>query len=114
MKNYHVSAPPRLAAVGFGGGPGVSVRAPAYYGSPWTAMGGPSSSSSSNNPIQDAIANALGATQSGLQIALGVLLVGTALLIVISQTSAGATAGAVGKGAARRGLRAIPGVGILA
>jgi len=111
VKDYRVSAPPRLAAVGFGGGPSTAGRFPTYQGSPWRPMGG---SSSSGNPITDAITNALGSTLSGLQIALGVLLVGTALLILVSQTSAGAAAGTVGKGAARRGLRAIPGVGILA
>ncbi len=112
MKNYLVSAPPRLAPVGFGPGAGGS-RLPAYQGSPWSAMGGPSSNSS-GNPISDAIAGFLGSATSALQVGLGFLLVGTAVLIVLSQTSAGSAAGAVGKGAARRSLRAIPGVGILA
>lgn len=111
MRDYRIFAPPRVAAVGFGPGRGGGFQLPAYTGSPWPAVGGPSSTS---NPISDAINGALASTLSGLQIALGVLLVGTAILILVSQTSAGATAGAVGKGAARRGLRAIPGVGVLA
>lgn len=110
MKNYRISAPSRIAAVGFGPGRGGSLS---YAGSPWTvpAIGGPSSS---GNPLSDAIASFQASALSSAQIALGALLVGTALLIVLSQTSAGSAAGAVGKGAARRGLRAIPGVGILA
>jgi hypothetical protein len=111
VKNYRISAPPRIAAVGFGPGRGGS---PPYAGSPWTVPGSVGGPSSSGNPRSDAIASFQASALSSAQIALGALLVGTALLIVLSQTSAGSAAGAVGKGAARRGLRAIPGVGILA
>lgn len=113
MKDYRLTAPPRVAAVGFGPGRGGS-RLPAYQGSPWTAMGGPAPPTSSSNPISAAVAGALGQASNGLQIALGVALVGAALLLVISQTSAGAAAGSAGKGAARLGLRAVPIVGALA
>lgn len=118
MKDYRITAPPRIAAVGYGpgqGGFGASgangARPPAYHGSPWSAMGGPSSS---GNPISDAIAGFLAGAVNSAQIALGVALVGTALLIVLSQTSAGRAAGGAAKGGARLGLRAVPVVGALA
>lgn len=76
-----------------------------------------SSSSSSSNPL-DAISGAwAGFLSSGLnsaQVALGALLIAAATLILVSQTSAGASAGGLAKGGIRRGLRAIPGVGVLA
>ena len=111
MKDYRVQAISRISMVGHGAR--SSWAPPAYGGAyyrPGAAVGGPSS----GNPITDAInAFQAGALEAAM-VGLGVLLIATAFLIIVSQTSAGAAAGSVGMGAARRGLRAIPGVGILA
>ena len=93
MKVYKVAAPGRLA----------------FAGGPARAVGGPS-----DNPLGQAWQ---GFIDSGVivgQVALGVGLLGMALLIVLAQTSAGQAAGGLAGGAARRGLKAIPGVGVIA
>jgi hypothetical protein len=110
VKDYRVQAISRISAVGHGARSSWAPPAVggAYY-RPGMAIGGPSS-----NPITDAIASFQAGALNAAMVGLGVLLIATAVLILISQTSAGAAAGGVGKAGARRGLRAIPGVGILA
>jgi hypothetical protein len=51
---------------------------------------------------------------SAAQVALGTALIAVALLMLVSQTSAGGAAGSAVAGGARRGLRFIPGIGALA
>lgn len=74
-------------------------------------------SSASSNPL-DAVSGALqGFLANGVdaaQVGLGLALLAVALLMLVSQTSAGAAAGKGAAGAARRGLRLIPGVGAIA
>jgi len=117
VKDYRVQAPARITSAGHGARAswsGYGGLGGAYY-QPGSAMiGGPSDNSSSSNPITAAInAFQAGALEAAM-VGLGALLIATAFLIVISQTPAGRAAGSAAKGGARLGLRAVPGVGILA
>lgn len=110
MKQYLVSGPSRLSAsAGFDVGRGGRNRARAlggYY--PGVGGGDPLSG------IKDAWDHFLASGVDVGQIALGSVLLGAGLLILLSQTSAGAGAGRLAGGVTRRGLRAVPVVGALA
>jgi hypothetical protein len=114
---FRVAAPARVHPMGVdlargSGGPAASAPVDSPAATQATLASSPSS-----NPL-DAVSSAwAGFLASGVasaQVALGAALVGVALLILVSQTSAGAAAGRGAAGGARRALRFVPVVGALA
>lgn len=110
-RTYHVTAPSRLSVAG----------APLELGYPATkrGVGGPQAATT-GQPGADvgaAINTLLGDVLGLGQVTLGLAILAVGVLVVVSQTSAGAAiGGAAAKGAAsgvRRGLRLIPGVGAI-
>jgi hypothetical protein len=122
VKSYNVSAPSRFGPPqGLDAGQGAGRRW-SRVGGAWfqpgvsrlgarAGLGGPADLGSM---FSGAWNNLLTQGLNAGEVALGAVLILAALGIVLSQTSAGRTAGAAGGGAARRGLRFIPGVGALA
>jgi hypothetical protein len=104
---------PGYNRIGIGGPTASPSLGPSSLGSP-PASASSSSSASTSNPISSAISAVLADALGAAQVAGGITLLGLGLLLVLSQTSAGAAAGRGAVGGARRAARLIPGVGVLA
>ncbi len=96
---------------------GVGAGAPSASPRAATPAQTPPSSSGDSGPlsgISSAVAGFLASGVAAAQVALGAGLLGVGLLLLVSQTSAGAQLGRTAAAGARRGARLIPGVGALA